>query len=162
MTTTPTTEAELEAALSRARTEREEREQAQTRRLLDAQRAWDLDVLHRHRDLDAQLEATGREADERFRAAIVAGDFTAGLAAWIEHRATRRARYHLRSAAEGAEALQATGASVLPPSDRLMYDTRTFMDDVNDLLDTAVAQRSADLYEATLSERPTMLADLEG
>lgn len=128
--------AAAEAAAAEARAEIERRNTERQARLDDAQKRWRLDLIRRHRDLDQQLEAEGRNHYDEMIAAVDVADLAGAYAGWINWTSTRRARQVVRDAARNAEHVESTGVTTLP--DLRDYENQSFA-----AILTAASERAA-------------------
>lgn len=120
--------------------------------LAAVRREWDTALVKRHLDLEAFLRDVATKADDKFDAAIAAGDLGEAVRLYIRQRSTRTAIQYVRDAARSAEANAKTG---IPISDVIV---RWFPIDlvarIEASVDKAASALGADAAERLIGERP--------
>lgn len=146
-----------QARAAEAAEELARREAVRAAELADRQRAWDGDLVRRHKALEEHLRDVGQAASAQIDADVAALDMNAAVASWITSRATRTATQTIRDAARMAETNAQTG---LPVSDVVVRwydpDLLTRLQAAADKAATVLGQETAERW---LADRPTDLGD---
>lgn len=115
MTTNKLSTEDLAAELARRQQDQEAEAAHQAAELKAAQHDYYRNALAMHRELDEQLGAEGMDHLTSSRAALQELDLNAAFAGFTKWKATRITRDEIRSAAQSAAAVLATGEAALTP-----------------------------------------------